>query len=795
MIALPELLSPAGGMDQLKAAVENGADAVYMGGRLFNARQNAANFDDDEMRRAIEYAHVRGVNIYITMNTLVSDGEMQQALDAAGQVYLAGADALIVQDLGLASALHHFIPDLPLHLSTQGTVYNAEGIRALAPLGFARAILARELTISEIAETAKASPIQVEVFAHGALCLCYSGQCLMSSLIGGRSGNRGRCAQPCRLPYQLGNAKGYLLSPKDLCTIELLPELAKAGVASLKIEGRMKSPEYVAVVTGIYRRYLDRLAEGGQYHVEQDDLLELMQAFNRGGFSTGYLKGRLGRGLISRERPKHWGVLVGKALSAGKPGGAVDVQLTAPVSLGDGVEFANATMPGGIVTMINVGGRAEKSAITGRAELGSIKGEIRPGDLLYKTSDKAQLMRAAATYTGKPVRRIALHGKLTACVGQPLHFGVWDGDGHEAHAESESPAEEARTLPLSAETAREQLSKTGDMPFSFETIGVDLDGRAAARLSELNGLRRTALEQLEQARAARYPERESPAILLLPMTRPSPVQAGLSLFFWQWREEYSEVLPLADRAYVPFAAVVQGRFDGLAGQTKLMAWLPPVTNGRLDGLIAASTEKLAGLGAQGVLVGNMAHLEMLKECGLPFYGGASLNVFNGLSLQAAASLGLNGVTLSHELTMEQIAALPDAGIEKEAAVYGRLPLMFSAHCPVGAELAGQEGDKACGLCGKSGRHELIDRIGARFPVVCDPLDCRSVTLNGDRLAVPNLARRLAQAGVSMLRLLIDDESPEDVQGLAALFRATLAGESVEELRGQGYTKGHYFRGV
>ena len=795
MMDLPELLSPAGGMDQLKAAVENGADAVYMGGRLFNARQNAVNFDDDEMRRAIEYAHVRGVNIYITMNTLVSESEMQQALDAAGQVYLAGADALIVQDLGLASALRQCVPDLPLHLSTQGTVYSAEGIRALAPLGFARTILARELTIAEITETAKASPIPVEVFAHGALCLCYSGQCLMSSLIGGRSGNRGRCAQPCRLPYQLGNAKGYLLSPKDLCTIELLPELAKAGVASLKIEGRMKSPEYVAVVTGIYRKYLDRLAEGGQTHVEREDQLELLQAFNRGGFSTGYLKGRLGRGLISRERPKHWGVPVGKALSAGKPGGVVEVQLTAPVSMGDGVEFANATMPGGIVTMIRVGGREEKSAGTGRAEIGSIKGSIRPGDPLYKTSDKAQLLRAAATYTGKPTRRIALHGKLTARVGEPLRFEVWDGEGHLERTNSESPAEEARTLPLTTETAREQLAKTGDMPYAFAQIDVELDGRASVRLSELNGLRRTALERLEQARATRYPERESPAIALPPMARPSPVQAGLSLFFWQWREEYTEVLPLADRVYVPFVPLAQGRFADLAGQVKLMPWLPPVTNGRLDGLIAASAGKLAGLGAQGVLVGNMAHLEMLKECGLPIYAGASMNAFNSLSLQVVASLGLKGVTLSHELTMEQIAALPDAGIEKEAAVYGRLPLMFSAHCSVGAELAGQEGGKPCGLCIKGGRHELIDRIGARFPVVCDPLDCRSVTLNGDRLAVPNLARRLSQAGVSMLRLSIDDESPEDMRRLVALFRAALAGESVEELKGQGYTKGHYFRGV
>lgn len=794
MISLPELLSPAGGMDQLKAAVENGADAVYMGGRLFNARQNAANFDEDDMRWAIEYAHVRGINIYITMNTLIADGEMQQAVDAAGQAYLAGADAVIVQDLGFASLLRRHIPGLPLHLSTQGTVTGADGIRALAPLGFSRVILARELPLDEIAAAAKDSPVPVEVFAHGALCVCYSGQCLMSSMIGARSGNRGRCAQPCRLPYQLGNARGYLLSPKDLCSIELLPELVATGVAALKIEGRMKSPEYVAVVTGIYRKYLDRLGEGRPFSVEREDLQDLLQVFNRGGFTAGYLKGRQGRALISRERPKHWGVPIGKVAAYNRAAGVAEVQLTGTVSMGDGVELANEAMPGGIMTMLSVNGAAVKTASTGRVALGTITGAVKPGDMLYKTSDKALMERASASFSGKPRRRVRIAGKLAAHVGEPIRLHIWDGEGHSAALESDSHAEEARTLPLTEETARMQLMKTGDSPFEFSKLTLELDGRAAAKLSDLNGLRRAALEQLEHACAVRYPDRVGPIAKLPPPGRPGPVRARLSLFFWQWREEYAGILQQADRAYLPYRDCVQGKVPPEGRPLEMMAWLPPVTTGSLNRLIAKQAGEKGRLGIDGVLIGNAGHLEILRGSGLPLVGGASMNAFNHWSLETYAALRLKGITLSHELTMEQIAALPDVGIEKEAAVYGRLPLMVSAHCPVGAEVGRTDG-KHCGFCGRGEAYDLIDRMGVRFPLICDPLDCRSVLLNGDRLAVPNLARRLAGAGVSMLRLYVHDEAPEELLRIITLFRQALDGVETEDLKGKGYTKGHYFRGV
>lgn len=293
-----ELLAPCGDWEAFMAAVENGADAVYVGGKLFNARQYASNFDEEKIKEVIHYAHVRDVNVYQTMNILISDSEMREALKALERSYLAGIDGVIVQDIGLASLIRKLYPDLALHASTQMTVYNLQGVKLLEELGFKRVVLARELSLEEIQYITENTSLEVEVFVHGALCVCYSGQCLMSSIIGGRSGNRGKCAQPCRLPYQLlevgeGSGlpqrkanRGYFMSPKDLCSVDILDKIIKSGVKSLKIEGRMKSAEYVATVVRIYRKYLDRLFESTDSRNEgivEKDMKDLLQIFNRGG--------------------------------------------------------------------------------------------------------------------------------------------------------------------------------------------------------------------------------------------------------------------------------------------------------------------------------------------------------------------------------------------------------------------------------------------------------------------------------------------------------------------------------
>lgn len=299
----PELLSPVGDFECLKAAVQNGADAVYFGASNFSARASATNFDIAELETAINYAKLRNVKTNLTLNTLIQNNELDEAINIAKSAYEFGVDAIIVQDLGLAKFLIDHFPKMPIHASTQMTVHNLEGVKKLENLGFSRVVLARELSISEIENICQNSNVEIEAFVHGALCMSYSGRCLFSSMIGGRSGNRGKCAQPCRLPYELTDGedsldKGYLLSPRDLCSLEYLPKLVLAGVKCFKIEGRMKTPEYVATVTRIYRKYLDIIIKGEPYIIDENDKKELMQVFNRGGFSTGHLSDEPNHNLV-----------------------------------------------------------------------------------------------------------------------------------------------------------------------------------------------------------------------------------------------------------------------------------------------------------------------------------------------------------------------------------------------------------------------------------------------------------------------------------------------------------------
>ena len=311
-----ELLAPAGSFDSLKAAVSAGADAVYLGGSRFGARAYADNFNEQELCEAIRYAHLHDCDLYLTVNTLLKDRELEELGPYLRPYYESGLDAVIVQDIGVLSYIREYFPDLPVHASTQMTILGAGGAAMLKELGAVRIVTARELSLDEIQRIHETVDIEIESFIHGALCYSYSGQCLFSSMLGGRSGNRGRCAQPCRLPYRLYNGsqpvnskeEAYLLSPKDMCTIELLPKILKAGVSSLKIEGRMKRPEYTAGVVRIYRKYLDRYLEYGDrgYQAAKEDLEELKTLYNRGGFSKGYYQIRNGRELLSLTRPGHF---------------------------------------------------------------------------------------------------------------------------------------------------------------------------------------------------------------------------------------------------------------------------------------------------------------------------------------------------------------------------------------------------------------------------------------------------------------------------------------------------------
>ena len=341
-----ELLSPVGDFECLKAAVQNGADSVYFGADMFSARAFAHNFNLENLEKAIHYAKIRGVKTNLTLNTLIKDDEFTFALNLAKKAYEYGIDAIIVQDLGLATKLLELFPDLPLHASTQMTVHSLSGALELQNLGFKRVILARELSMDEIDYISKNTDIEIECFAHGALCISYSGQCLFSSMIGGRSGNRGKCAQPCRLPYELfeNNKKinsGYLLSTRDLCSLDYIPSFIKIGVKCLKIEGRMKSPEYVATVTRIYKKYINLALSHQPYVVDKKDRKKLMQVFNRGMSSSGHLDNEPNKNLVFKDKPNNMGLWLGKVQNYNKNKGLITVKLKEPIKIGDTISLEN----------------------------------------------------------------------------------------------------------------------------------------------------------------------------------------------------------------------------------------------------------------------------------------------------------------------------------------------------------------------------------------------------------------------------------------------------------------------
>ena len=499
-----ELLAPAGNKEQFIAAVENGADAVYTSGSFLNARQAAEGISDADMPLACGYAHLRGVKVYVAMNTLVSDDELEDGLNYAEFLYECGVDALIIQDLGLGRYIHQRIPEMELHLSTQASCVGPVAVSTAAALGYSRVVTARELTLDEIrAACANSAGAEVEVFCHGALCICYSGQCQLSRNNGGRSGNRGTCAQPCRLMYRTMKKNGavltagvpdYPLSPKDLCMIDNIGDLIEAGVASLKIEGRLKPPEYVAVVTSIYRKYIDKYYENGYYTVSREDREALTQIFSRGGSCKGYFDGKSGRELMSGDVPKNSGIKVGKVVSRGKNDHQVIVHLDHVIETGDGIEIHSRNIISNIVTYIKVN---DDDTVT----IGDFRGDVSEGDGVYRTSSKTQLKEARKSFKDMDFGSTGQR-KLPITVEMKV---VEEGLVLKAEAPDGTYAECWRSVPDSlgeGEGATDRfmkaLKKTGGTPFITEKVllsdeVVDL----SMKVSEINEMRRSVLNDLK----------------------------------------------------------------------------------------------------------------------------------------------------------------------------------------------------------------------------------------------------------------------------------------------------------
>ncbi|MDD5934836.1 MAG: U32 family peptidase, partial [Clostridiales bacterium] len=515
-----EILAPAGSMEGLKAAINVGCDALYIGGMKFGARAYANNLDEDMLLHAIDYTHIHGKQLYLTVNTLLKNEELKEELyNYLRRFYLQGLDAVIVQDVGVMHFIHEHFPKLPIHASTQMTLTMADGVNELKKYGVTRIVPARELSLKEIARIRKSTDLEIEAFVHGALCYSYSGQCFMSSMIGGRSGNRGRCAQPCRMEYQVEEAQkvvserdnSYVLSPKDMCTLPMVAEMIEAGIDSFKIEGRMKRPEYAAGVVAAYKMQADLYYELGpkgyaQYKKEHPEVMEkemkkLQDLYNRGGFSTGYYDMHNGKEMMSMHRPNHSGVLVGHVVN--RKGIQAEIALCEDVNAQDILEFRHN---GEATYEFTVKDNTRKGSVLRTNTKPNSK--IERADEVYRTRNSALLEDIAERYMNVD-EKIKIYGELSAEVGKPLQLTLWTtlpmvipGTNIKKEpmtidiTEFGDEVSEALKQPMNAANVEEKLKKTNDTPFEFEQITANLIGNVFFPIGKLNELRRNALAHL-----------------------------------------------------------------------------------------------------------------------------------------------------------------------------------------------------------------------------------------------------------------------------------------------------------
>ena len=767
-----ELLAPAGTYEAFLAAVENGANAVYLGGKLFNARANASNFDIDELKKIVEYAHLRDVSVHLTMNTLLDDDELKEALDFAYSIYEIGIDAVIVQDLGLARILHRHIPNLTLHASTQLTTHTLEGVNELAKIGFSRVVLARELC-----ENTKT---EIEIFVHGALCVSYSGQCLMSSMIGDRSGNRGKCAQPCRLPYELiqnnkSVASGYLLSPKDLSTIEILKDIP--NITSLKIEGRMKSPEYVATVVSTYRKYIDSLFESDSLTVvSEEDKNNLAQIFNRGGFSKAYLLGKIGKDMMCYEKPKNWGTYIGKITNYdGKR--YITLDNTSSLNIGDGIEIWNGSnnSPSTIVSEL-IGNK-----------VGRIYGKINIGDKVYKTSDKALNQKAKESFSRGFIRQSPVDVNILIKNNEPIKITI-----NNFEYVSDIIPDKAQKQPLTEEKVYAQFTKTGNTPFKVKNIDIQLDNELFLPVSTLNELRRQAFEAYEKTILSSIPKQiEKTSLKVIPSRTNSNNKntKNVSVFFNILREEYTK-LENVDSFYFSFkdALTKLEIIEKFKGKKYIV--LPTITKANYAKLIKSNITKLSPK-VNGFVLSNIGQLQYFYDSDSNSYldteliANYSFNTFNSYTLEFLEELGFTKVVLSPELTKYQINSLPNLNISKEIIAYGNICVMTSEYCPIGSLCGGLSTNTKCSMpCTKSDKYYLKDRLNINFRVLPDNVDCQSRIFNPKINSIET-----KDLNVDSIRIDIIDESLAEVQN------AINTHKNGEKLSGNQYTNGHLNRPV
>ena len=764
-----ELLSPVGDFDCLKAAVQNGANAVYFGSNLFSARAFAKNFDKEELEQTINYAKLRGVKTHLTLNTLIKDEEFEEAFNVAKTAYKFGIDAIIVQDLGLAIYLIKSFPDLEIHASTQMTTSNLEGVKRLQDLGFKRVVLSRECSISEIEHIFKNSNIEIEVFTHGALCISYSGQCLFSSMVGGRSGNRGMCAQPCRLPYSLFSGdkildKGYLLSPRDLCSLENLPDLISAGVSSLKIEGRMKSPTYVATVTKIYRKYIDLAYKFlnndiSKYEIDKNDEKELMQVFNRGEFSTGHLLDSPNKKLIYPQKPNNMGITLGKIIKFNPNKGLITAKLENEVAIGDGISFENESTKYTISELMNKNVNIKSGKTEETVTFGRMKGNIKLGDKIFKITDKNLTTTAINSFSKENIKtylscnlKIHSNQKISTTI-RSINFNL------EEKFEYDYIPDIAKNAPITKDKIISQFNKTLNTCFEISEFNIDLDENLFIPTSVLNDIRRTAINLIEEKILQSFKRKSDSSVSTIKtdqISASTKQEKALLLNILNTDYDYSK-LKHFDRIYIPLKYFSEKKYAEIINilecKSKIYIYMPVVVKDRYLLTIKNMVENaLKKYNISGAVISELSSIRLFDNIDL--ISNYNFNIFNSYTSLEIEKLGFSSLTISPELDDNELSKIN--ATNKEIIVYGKIPLMTMSYCLLGKS---NRCYKECKhLCLENNSYYLNDRYNFKFRVVPDNIQTLTTIYNSRNLSI-------STTDANCLRYDILDETIEEINNL------------------------------
>ncbi len=753
-----ELLAPAGNINSFKAACASGADAIYMGVNLFNARVMAENFTIEEYIKCIRFAHLRGIKVYLTLNTLIKDDKIKEALEIVIKLYSNGLDAVILQDIGLASLIHEIMPDLHMHASTQMSIYSLDQVKFLEKMGFKRVVLARELTINEIEYICKNSNLEIEVFVHGALCVSMSGQCLLSSAIGNRSANNGNCAQPCRMKYSLYD-KGdnliennkYLLSKKDIYGLENLNDLKRVGVYSFKIEGRNKNAEYVYATTKIYRQYLYQNKEELYTNKEklEKDRYVLKQVFNRDGLDDGYFKGIRYKDTITLNSPKNMGIFVGKVLDVYNKYVKVKVENTT-LDLHDGIEIysANDTIST-IITCI----KDENENITNKEAkideyiwIGDIKKKVKKGDKIYKTSSNSLNTYLKTKYLENS-RREEVVVNIKIKKDEKINVSI---PKYNINFTYDYIAKAAINKPITNEDIINAYSKTLDTAFIFKLDNIKLDNNLFIPTSILNDLRRMTILKLEDFFNIELDEKvyfsNMDKVLKNKNSQIKDKYANInnssknntlnSLFIYSYNnntkyinEYFKRYNKKVDIIYFNIKDFIKYKEDIISkylDKIKVYLYISNYVGSNLNKYIKENIEELLKRGVSGILIGSLEHLEMLlklkNKYSFELVADYSLNIINVYSALFLKNLGIDVITPSVELEDTELLELNKYfNVE---IVKNMITVMTSRYCILGSFVANRKDkDSKCSMPCLKNNYYITDTHNAKYKLVCDNVDC------------------------------------------------------------------------